>query len=155
MLLLKTVLNNGKVDKFLLIGKRKTKQKDYILNCLKSNLNKHMTSIEIEDTLKYKKTPVGRATIYRCLNLLVKEGFVRKCRVDEKNSFYYQYIDDKNLCKEHFHFICSSCSQTIHFENQELFSFISGLKFDNKLLIDTPKTIFYGLCDRCRLKNTI
>lgn len=132
-----------------LIGKRHTKQKEYILNCLKDNLSKHLTSAEVEEILKKNKTPVGRATIYRCLSLLVKEGLVRKYKIDEKSSSCYQYIDRENYCQQHFHLVCSSCSQTIHFDSKELFCFISGLKFDNKFYIDPNRTIFYGLCDRC------
>lgn len=136
-----------------LIGKRNTKQKNYILNCLRYNSSKHITSSEIESVLKKYGTPVGKATIYRCLNLLVKEGSVRKYRIDKKSSSCYQYIDNMKNCKEHFHLICSNCSQTIHFENKELCSFIKALNFKDNFNIDVPKTLFYGLCQNCQMSE--
>lgn len=135
---------------YFLIGKRNTKQKKHILDCLKDNLSEHLTTLDIENILKKRQTPVGTATVYRCINLLVKEGLVRKYKIPEKNSSCYQYIDPEKSCTEHFHFICSNCRQTIHFEDQDLFSFLSGLNLNKNYFIDVPKTIFYGLCKDCK-----
>ena len=62
----------------------KTKQREYILEYLRSCGTRHTTVGEIVRHLQDSGTPVGTATVYRHLEQLVEDGAVRKYVLDEK-----------------------------------------------------------------------
>lgn len=131
---------------------RNTRQRELILNCLKKNSSKHLTMPELENLLDKTGNHVGSATIYRHLSRLVELNTVRKFKLDGQNSACYQYIENTDVCCEHFHLICSKCARTVHFQNDKLASIFLEMNKNNRFKIDLPKTIFYGLCEKCSLE---
>lgn len=131
---------------------RNTKQRELILNCLKQNSGKHLTIQEIENWINNAGEPVGTATIYRQLSKLLEQNVVRKFKLDGQTSACYQYVENRSVCCEHFHLICSKCSKTIHFQNEKLTRLFLEINKNNSFKIDFPKTIFYGTCENCLLK---
>lgn len=136
-----------------MISQRNTKQKEYILKCLKENFKKHLSPCDILNILQEHETPVGKATVYRCLAKMQKDGIVRKYKVESKESSCYQYIDKSSLCHEHYHLLCRSCSKTVHFQDGELSALLNSINSFNDFYIDSSKTIFYGLCKQCKNKE--
>ena len=86
-----------------------TKQKENLLEYLIKNKQKHTNVQEISAFLSAEGTPVGVATIYRQLDRLVEQGLVRKYSFDGKTSACYQYMQDDDQCRSHFHLNCLSC----------------------------------------------
>lgn len=128
----------------------KTKQKQEILNFLKSLENSHFTVQQISNHLQEIGNPVGLTTIYRHLDKFVSEGIVKKYVLDGKTSACFEYIDCENLKSDiHFHFKCNKCGDLIHFECEELQNLYIHLLEEHKINIDLSKTIYYGICDRC------
>ncbi|MDQ5983856.1 MAG: Fur family transcriptional regulator [Eubacteriales bacterium SKADARSKE-1] len=136
-----------------MISERNTRQKEYILKCLKQGFNKHLSSGDILNTLKESKTPVSKATVYRYLAKAQKDGLVRKYKVGSKESSCYQYIDKNSECCEHYHLLCHCCSKTVHFQNGELSTLLNNINSSNNFYIDASKTVFYGLCKQCKNKE--
>ena len=128
---------------------RHTRQQELILNCLKQNSSKHLTIQEIENLLNKTDNSVGTATIYRHLGKLLQLNIVRKFKLEGQNSACYQYVENHDVCCEHFHLICSKCSRTIHFQSDKLIKIFAEINKNNPFKIDFPKTIFYGICDKC------
>lgn len=128
---------------------RQTKQQNFILSCLKQNSDKHLTILQIKNLLYKNNISVGTATLYRHLNKLSQLNMVRKFKLDGQSSACYQYIENYNVCYEHFHLICSKCSKTIHFQNKSLIELFQKINKNNSFKIDFPKTIFYGTCCNC------
>ena len=62
----------------------KTKQKSFILECIKETAGKHFTAEDISDMLEKKGNRCGMATIYRHLDRLVSEGEIKKYTLDNK-----------------------------------------------------------------------
>ncbi len=130
---------------------RNTKQKEWILNCLKEYRGDHITAEEIVDILKTKKTPVSKATVYRFLSFLAESGVVRKYLVSDNQSACYQFIGENKECQAHYHLICDMCGQIVHFENVELSTFLNKFNAKSEFSIDGAKTAFYGKCRACAL----
>ena len=55
-----------------------TKQKTIIIDMLKNNKNRHLTADEMLRILDDMHSPVGKATLYRFLDVLVSTGDLRK-----------------------------------------------------------------------------
>ena len=60
----------------------KTKQKDAVLKYMIDHKDTHVTVNQISDNFAENGTPVGVTTIYRHLEKLLEEGFIRKYTVD-------------------------------------------------------------------------
>ena len=123
-----------------------TKNKIKILNCLKTNSDKHLTIEQICDLLKGQ---VPLASIYRNMDDLVNEGIVRKYIIDRNNSACYQYIGDGSE-HNHFHLLCSKCGKLIHLECDEVEHLISHINDEHGFKVDISKVTLYGVCSDCQ-----
>lgn len=130
----------------------KTKQKEEILNYLKSVKNYHTTVQQISKHLQDLNTPVGVTTIYRHLETLVSEGIVKKYVLDGISGACFQYSEEDEFENTHFHFKCNGCGELIHFECKELEKLHIHLLNEHQMNIDLCKTIYYGICKECSNK---
>jgi len=125
----------------------KTKQKELILNCLKSNIHRHMTAEEIYMNLATTGNKVGIATIYRNLTSLVEESKVKKFNME--NTSCYQYMEQEEACKNHYHLKCVNCNKIYHIESPELDKVNKAIGESNDFFIDNQQVILYGRCKEC------
>ena len=80
------------------------------------NSKKHMDVEEIFSLLKIKNKNVSRATIYRTLDVLVKNRLIRKMDVGDGYSLYEPRLDNDH----HDHMICEDTGDIIEFFSEEL-----------------------------------
>lgn len=133
----------------------KTKQREYILEFLRSCGGRHITVVEIVRHLQDSGTPVGTATVYRNLEQLVEEGMVRKYVLDGKSSACYQFLDTlPEACQEHFHLKCTQCGRLFHVSCDYLSQLEGHLLEHHGFVVDHTKTVLYGLCADCAKKNS-
>jgi Fe2+/Zn2+ uptake regulation proteins len=130
-----------------------TKQKQLILNCLMQNKDRHITADEIKEFLSKGNDMVGKTTIYRYLDKLVSQGLVRKYTVEGGKSACYQYMDQMDQCRNHFHLKCVDCGQLIHLECDYLDDINKHIQSHHDFKIDHSKTVLYGQCGKCAKKN--
>lgn len=132
----------------------KTKQREYILEFLRSCGGQHITVVEIVRHLQDSGTPVGTATVYRNLEQLVEEGTVRKYVLDGKSSACYQFLDMlPEACQEHFHLKCTQCGRLFHVSCDYLSQLGGHLLKHHGFVVDHTKTVLYGLCVDCAGKD--
>lgn len=131
-------------------GKYKTKQRDLILGYLENNKDTHLTADGIAEYMRNQEKPVSRSTVYRYLDVLVKEGLVRKYVIEEGKCCCYQYVSKENTCKSHYHFKCSKCMKLLHVDCDILDKIYEHVKSEHGFVVDNSKTVFYGLCKACR-----
>lgn len=129
-----------------------TKQRKLLLSLLEDNSARHLTADEIETCLAEEGNAVGRATIYRYLEALEAEGLVRRFKSGNDRSACFQFVDEKGCC-EHFHLLCSECGRLIHMECDFLKSVGGHVYESHKFRIDSSKTVFYGVCEKCAQEN--
>ena len=94
---------------------RLTDQRIAIWNQIR-NSKKHMDVEEIFSLLKTKRKIVSRATIYRTLDVLVKNRLIRKMDVGDGYSLYEPRLDNDH----HDHMICEDTGDIIEFFSEEL-----------------------------------
>ena len=96
-------------------GLRYTDQRQAIWDEIR-NSNEHRDAEDIYLKLKEGNVKVSRATVYRTIDVLVKNRLVRKMDVGEGRSLYEPRLDDEH----HDHMICLDTGDIIEFYNKEL-----------------------------------
>ena len=96
-------------------GLRYTDQRQSIWDEIR-NSNEHRDAEDIYLKLKEGNVKVSRATVYRTIDVLVKNRLVRKMDVGEGRSLYEPRLDDEH----HDHMICLDTGDIIEFYNKEL-----------------------------------
>ena len=96
-------------------GLRYTDQRQAIWDEIRKS-NEHRDAEDIYLKLKERNVKVSRATVYRTIDVLVKNRLVRKMDVGEGRSLYEPRLDDEH----HDHMICLDTGDIIEFYNEEL-----------------------------------
>ena len=134
----------------------KTKQKDLILDCIKSTGNTHITALDIVRKLEINGTSVGISTVYRQLDKLVLSGTVRKYTpVDRDGACYEMMEETADDATRHFHLKCTGCGDLIHTDCDFMNEMDEHIKKHHKFTVDSSKTVLYGRCEKCaEMKGT-
>ena len=96
-------------------GLRYTNQRQAVWDEIKSN-DDHRDAEQIYNALRNNNLNVSRATVYRTIDVLVKNRLVRKMDVGDGRSLYESRLDDEH----HDHMICLDTGDIIEFYNEEL-----------------------------------
>lgn len=132
-----------------------TRQRELILEYLRINKDGHVTANQIIQYLKENNTPVGKSTVYRYLDLLLEKDMIRKYTLENGKRACYQYIDDVERCKHHFHLKCVKCGELFHVTCEVLDNVKNHILTDHGFLIDSSRTVYYGICRECQGKLQI
>lgn len=128
----------------------KTKQQNFILNCLEKHKDENLSVDKIIEYLKNDGVSVGVSTVYRQLNKLCQEKKARKFGMGENESAVYRFIDKKRDCDSHFHLVCCKCNELIHLECDNIATVYRHIFSEHGFEVDAIKTVFYGVCKKCR-----
>ncbi|MBR3242134.1 MAG: transcriptional repressor [Parasporobacterium sp.] len=136
-------------------GKYKTKQKEILVNYLKSMPGVHFTAGDICDYMKTQGETIGQSTVYRRLESLVDEGILNKYTVDGTSSACFEYVGadshgNETVC---YHCKCEKCGKLIHLHCDEIKEIQEHLLKGHRFQMDPRRTVFYGLCEKCRGAN--
>jgi|ERR1051326_202758 Fe2+ or Zn2+ uptake regulation protein len=101
------------------------------------------------EALSYELHPdgVGRATVYRTLDLLERYGMLARVHVDGCHGY--------TLCDEghHHHLLCSSCNAVLPVDATGVEAEILRLADELKFRVDTHTLEFAGLCEACQKRT--
>ena len=103
------------VDALKKEGLRFTEQRKSIWDEITSS-DDHREAEDIFLSLRKKNINVSRATVYRTIDVLVKNNLVRKLDIGDAPSKYENKIDSHH----HDHMICLETGDIIEFYNEEL-----------------------------------
>lgn len=127
-----------------------TKQGNLILSLLKKQPGKHFTADDIISELAENGQSVGKATVYRHLDKLIKQNLVRKYIAEEGQSACFEFIDVTGDCSSHYHLKCSECGRLMHVECSYLDEVAKHIFEHHGFIISPEKTVLYGVCENCR-----
>ena len=96
-------------------GLRYTAQRQAVWDEIRKS-NEHRDAEDIYLKLKSDGVRVSRATVYRTIDVLVKNRLVRKMDVGDGRSLFEPRLDDKH----HDHMICLETGNIIEFFDEEL-----------------------------------
>lgn len=120
-----------------------TTKKQVLIDLFGQNQDSYYSAKDITNKLADK---MDKATIYRQLQRLENENYIRKTYNDKTGSYEYQYSND---CDSHFHLKCSSCGRIIHLRCSDANVFTAHILDTHGFKISQNNTTLYGLCKEC------
>ena len=142
--------NEYQFERCEVLGKYNTKQRQMILDCFLARSEEHLTADLIIKILNESGAKIGRATVYRNLDLLFKDGTIRRYSQSDGSPACYQLIDSDKNCHEHFHLLCDSCGEVTHLDCGHIHNLTSHISDEHNFMIDDSKTVLYGTCKKCQ-----
>jgi len=105
-----------------------------------------LSAVEIEDALRADGTPIGRASIYRVLELLVEHGLAERVAVGPGQS-RFEAIDPSGA--HHHHLICRDCGRLVAFDDPGLERAIDDLSERLGVKVEHHDVLLRGSCEKC------
>lgn len=126
----------------------KTKQREAILRALKEN-STHQSAGDIILRLKESGVKIGTATVYRTLERLLADGYIKRLVPEGASGACYQYLGSRE-CSEHFHLKCTECGALSHLSCEFMHELEAHISSEHGFTISSGRTVIYGLCAKCK-----
>ena len=123
-----------------------TQQREAVAQVVFSS-NGHLSVEEIEQRLRQGEERIGKATIYRTLDLLVKSKLVEEHDFGEGFKRYEHRLSRQPV---HEHLICLECGTVIEFRSDEVERIERQVLKDHGFEPTRHRLEIYGLCRDCR-----
>lgn len=105
----------------------------------------HLTSSELLKLVEERDTTIGRASVFRTLDLMIKLGIIWTT-VQGGSTVHYMLMPGGH----HHHIICTNCHKLIEFEDCRLEPLIRAMQDKYGVRVDGHLLELYGLCSDCR-----
>ncbi len=122
-----------------------TEQRKYLLDFFEKNRDRQFSI----DVIQNEVTAVSRSAIYRNINQMVDDGFIRRFQKEGCRKFYYQYVGNSE-CRAHLHLKCSACGTIFHMDLDTSNKLLEFLEHKIEFSLDINKTMLLGCCRACR-----
>ena len=106
----------------------------------------HLAVDDIERRLQDHGQRIGKATIYRTLDLLVRSRLVEEHDFDEGFKRYEHRLSRHPV---HEHLICLECGTVLEFESSELYGVENRVRREHGFVPTRHRLEIYGLCREC------
>jgi Fur family ferric uptake transcriptional regulator len=125
-------------------GYRLTKPRRAVIQALLEDQG-YSSPAEIHDQARLHCPTVGLVTVYRTLDLLAEQGFVR--RIHTENGCHGYTIANHG---HHHHLVCRRCGSAVEFEGCDLHPFLVRVGQETGYAIESHLLELVGLCATCR-----
>jgi Fur family transcriptional regulator, ferric uptake regulator len=105
-----------------------------------------VTALELDDELRRRRPPVGRASVYRALEQLEQLGLVQRLEVS-RGTAGYERVEPSG--HHHHHAICGQCGRVVPFEDSGLERAIDRVSGRVRFEVSEHDVVLRGRCDRC------
>ena len=105
----------------------------------------HITSSEVLDKVEGIDSSIGRASVFRTLDLLTSLSIIRPTYLNSSMTPTYVLMPDGH----HHHIVCTNCNRIIEFENCGLGSIAAELEERLHVKLTGHLLEFYGICEKC------
>ena len=107
----------------------------------------HFTALDLVNDARQRRLGVGRATIFRALELFGELGLVE--RLDLPNG-EHAYV----ACEpaHHHHVVCERCGRDSEIEDCGIENIAAAIEAQTGYVIDMHRIELFGLCPNCRSK---
>jgi Fe2+ or Zn2+ uptake regulation protein len=108
----------------------------------------HFTAAELLADARVRRLGIGRATVFRALDVLVELGAVERLDLPSGEHAYV-------ACEpsHHHHVVCSRCGQTTDIEDAGLTAVVDDIERRTGYRVDRHRLELFGLCPSCRTKE--
>lgn len=126
-------------------GYKLTKARRAILEILCQH-DAHLTSTEVLEQAAKSKEPIGRASVFRTLELLTELGMIRPTYLRPGAPNYIVMPESGH----HAHIICPQCSRVIEIDECEIDDLLETLGEHHSIEFTGHLLELYGKCNNCR-----
>lgn len=126
-------------------GYRLTQARLTVLEVLESE-HGHITSADVLEKVERINPAIGRASVFRTLELFTQLGFIRPTYIHTSLTPTYVLMHGGH----HHHVICTECKRFFEFDNCGLEALTSNLQRELDIQISGHLLEFYGVCADCR-----
>jgi Fe2+ or Zn2+ uptake regulation protein len=115
-----------------------------VLGALESS-GGHITSAELLERVNQADDSIGRASVFRALDLFTRLNLVRPTYIDSSMTPTYVLMPDGH----HHHIVCVDCGKVIEFDECGLSALTRQLEQEFHLTIQGHLLEFYARCQDC------
>ncbi len=101
-------------------------------------------AVELFETLRSTNPHIGRATVFRTLDLLVEMGLAQRF---EGEGHVHLYTSCKPA--HHHHLVCRGCGSSTDIDDAEVEALVASMRRRHRFVIDHGSLDFYGFCAGC------
>ena len=109
------------------------------------NSGGHITSTELLERINEADPSIGRASVFRSLDLFTRLSIVRPTYIGSSVTPTYVLMPGGH----HHHIVCTNCSRVIEFEDCSLGALAADLEKRLHVHLTGHLLEFYGLCQNC------
>jgi Fe2+ or Zn2+ uptake regulation protein len=128
-------------------GRRITRQRRLIWDALVERPDTHLSAEDVVERVRAHMAKVDPSTVYRTLDLLVREGLVRRTDLGAGRAFYEPAQDHL-----HHHVVCELCGAVAHLHDEEVGDVRERVEAASGYALSRTDMSFYGRCPACRAK---
>ena len=108
----------------------------------------HFTAAELVDAARERHLGIGRATVFRTLDVLVELGAVERLDLP---SGEHAYVGCEPT--HHHHVVCSRCGRSTEIEDAGLRSVVQEVERQTGYRVDRHRLELFGVCPTCRAEE--
>lgn len=105
----------------------------------------HMTSADVLDETQRVAPEIGRASVFRALDLFTRLSIIRPTYINDMTTPTYVLLPDGH----HHHIICTNCARVIEFADCHLEKLEHELEDKFHVQLTGHLLEFYGTCAEC------
>ena len=105
----------------------------------------HLTSSEIMERVEAENASIGRASIYRTLELLTSLAIVRPTFLNPSTPTYVLMSQEGH----HSHIVCTQCDRVIELEECHVDKMMQEIETQHGIRLTGHLVEFYGICPSC------
>ncbi|MDQ6607485.1 MAG: transcriptional repressor [Actinomycetota bacterium] len=105
-----------------------------------------LSALEIEDALRVRDRPVGRASIYRILDELERLHLVQRLQIGQAKARYEAIRAGDG---HHHHLVCDNCGTVTPFTDDGLEHAIKNLSHRVPMHVAEHEIVLHGACRDC------
>jgi Fur family ferric uptake transcriptional regulator len=105
----------------------------------------HFTAADLVDEAERQRVQVGRATVFRTLDLLLATGAIERIDLPDGEHAYV-------ACRpsHHHHVVCTTCGRSVDVDDGDLRDVVGAVERATGFAIDDHRLELYGRCPDCQ-----
>lgn len=107
----------------------------------------HFTAQDLIDDAKARRLGIGRATIFRALDLFTELNVLERLDLPSGEHAYVPCAPSRH----HHHIVCSQCGRTTEVDDAGLANAVDEIQRRSGWQVESHRLELYGRCPRCRI----
>jgi Fur family ferric uptake transcriptional regulator len=125
-------------------GRRKTGARQALAELI-SRQDGHFTAADLLSDARRRRVRLGRATVFRTLDLLTEIGALERLDLPSGEHAYVACEPERH----HHHVVCRKCGKSVEVADSGLQAIVGELGRQSGFVIESHRLELYGLCPEC------